>query len=208
MSQTKIKILATALTLFNRHGLPSVSQHKISDELGISPGNLTYHFRQKDDIVEALYFDMVTEMNELFEDAKTEPAGINDFIEITDRMFRLMMKYRFIFIDIIYLLRNNAAIASDCQKVFAIRKEQFLDTIEQLVKKEVLREEKLPREYDYFFRRLELLTDFYLPASELTGEYSENMSSADFRKQVIYSIYPYLTPKGLKELPEEFRALK
>jgi AcrR family transcriptional regulator len=53
--RTQARILATALDLYNRFGEPNVSTSSIASALGISPGNLHYHFATKDSITEALF---------------------------------------------------------------------------------------------------------------------------------------------------------
>lgn len=50
----KQDILDTALRLFNERGYNAVSMRAIAQALGISVGNLTYHYKRKEDLVEAL----------------------------------------------------------------------------------------------------------------------------------------------------------
>src|SRR5699024_11767846 len=53
-ASTRQQILATAERLFGEKGYHNVSMRAISSELGISVGNLTYHFPRKADLANAL----------------------------------------------------------------------------------------------------------------------------------------------------------
>ena len=53
--RTAERILEVTLELFNRFGEPNVSTTLISAELNISPGNLYYHFGNKDEIVNEIF---------------------------------------------------------------------------------------------------------------------------------------------------------
>ena len=56
--KTRDKIINTAIHLFNDQGTKSVSTNHIAAAAGISPGNLYYHFRNKEDIIRAIFEQM------------------------------------------------------------------------------------------------------------------------------------------------------
>lgn len=56
--KTRDKIINTAIQLFNAQGTKAVSTNHIATAVGISPGNLYYHFRNKEDIIRAIFEQM------------------------------------------------------------------------------------------------------------------------------------------------------
>jgi AcrR family transcriptional regulator len=52
---TKSRILDAALALFNERGTSNVTTNHIAEALGMSPGNLYYHYRNKAEIVRGLF---------------------------------------------------------------------------------------------------------------------------------------------------------
>jgi AcrR family transcriptional regulator len=58
--KTRDKIINTAIHLFNDQGTKTVSTNHVAAAAGISPGNLYYHFRNKEDIIHAIFEQMDT----------------------------------------------------------------------------------------------------------------------------------------------------
>lgn len=61
-NNTKNKIVQTALQLFNDQGTRAVTTNHIAAAAGISPGNLYYHFRNKDEIIRTIFTEIVTDL--------------------------------------------------------------------------------------------------------------------------------------------------
>ncbi|WP_347070130.1 TetR/AcrR family transcriptional regulator [Flavobacterium sp. WV_118_3] len=202
MNKTKKKILEAALQLFNTYGLPNVSQRKISDHLGISPGNLTYHFKKKENIEEALYFDLVNWISEEFRQMGEKEVSLQNLITFVDSFFVTIYAYRFVYLDIVHLMRNNDVISAHYKQLIISRKLQFLRMIEQFIDSGLFREAELPDEYEMLYKRIQIILDFYLSAEEITENAIGYRPMGNHTLLFMHSIYPYLTLKGKKQFQE------
>ena len=106
--RTRERILETALALFNRHGAPQVTTADIADEMNISPGNLYYHFDNKDEIVFELYTQYEAGVLPLYADRGGRPLDVDDLWLWLHLLFEAMWKYRFLYRDLDQLTSQNA----------------------------------------------------------------------------------------------------
>ncbi len=104
--RTAERILDTSLELFNRFGEPNVSTTLISAELGISPGNLYYHYPAKEELITKLYDRYDLALTELLQ-AADDVTDVEDAWFFFHTLFELIWSYRFLYRDLNDLLSNN-----------------------------------------------------------------------------------------------------
>ncbi|MEO7114482.1 MAG: TetR/AcrR family transcriptional regulator, partial [Caldimonas sp.] len=104
--RTAERILDTSLELFNRFGEPNVSTTLISAELGISPGNLYYHYPAKEELITKLYDRYDLALTELLQAAE-DVGDVEDAWFFIHTLFELIWSYRFLYRDLNDLLSNN-----------------------------------------------------------------------------------------------------
>jgi len=104
--RTAERILETTLDLFNRFGEPNVSTTLISSELGISPGNLYYHYPAKDELINALLDRYEVAVSEVLQSARGI-TQIESAWAFFVSQFDLMWRYRFLYRDLNDLLCRN-----------------------------------------------------------------------------------------------------
>ena len=105
--QTRERILDTSLAMFNVQGEPNVTTNHIADELGISPGNLYYHFRNKDDIVEQLFSRYEARIDDALLVPEDRLPNLEDIWLQLHLVFECMWAYRFLYRDLVDILARN-----------------------------------------------------------------------------------------------------
>ncbi len=108
--RTRERILETSLALFNRHGASHVTTADIADEMNISPGNLYYHFRNKDDIIGELYAAYEARVAPLLADPGERHVDVEDLWLLLHLLFEHMWAYRFVYRDLDEIAAHNRRI--------------------------------------------------------------------------------------------------
>ena len=110
--RTRQRILETALLLFNRLGEPNVTTADIAGEMEISPGNLYYHFRNKDEIIAELFAGFARRLDDLLTWPQGRGAGVEDLWLLLHLLFEAMWDHRFLFRDLDEILSRNRSVAT------------------------------------------------------------------------------------------------
>ncbi len=114
--RTAQRILEVTLELFNRFGEPNVSTTLISAEMGISPGNLYYHYPAKDELINSLFDAFERSLRELLR-AANDIRNVEDAWLFLHMLFELIWQYRFLYRDLNDLLSKNRRLETHFQEV-------------------------------------------------------------------------------------------
>lgn len=104
---TKDFILETAVGLFNEQGTAAVSTNHIAEAAALSPGNLYYHFKNKEDIIRAVLDRMHEEWNEVYVVPTDASFDLDVLRTALQRNFELLWRYRFFYRELGALVRRD-----------------------------------------------------------------------------------------------------
>lgn len=116
--KTKDRIVQASRELFNDFGVHAITTNHIAAHLGISPGNLYYHFRNKEDIIRSIYANYVDQMNASFIVDHNEMMTLSQIAAYAEQVIINQWEYRFFYSGITDILQRDDSI-----------KERYLDVI-------------------------------------------------------------------------------
>ncbi len=137
--QTREKILDASLSMFNERGEPNVTTNHIADEISISPGNLYYHFRNKDDIVDKLFARYETQMDQALLVPQGRLPNLEDVWLQLHLVFECMWAFRFLYRDLVDILSRNRKLKQRFARILDRASVSAAAVLRGLSKAEILR---------------------------------------------------------------------
>ncbi|MBB1268422.1 TetR/AcrR family transcriptional regulator [Shewanella sp. SR44-3] len=115
--KTRDKIVHTSLNLFNEQGERNITTNHIAAFLNISPGNLYYHFRNKEDIISSIFSLYESHLDSGFQLYKTDNVDVPLLIGYFDTMFDTLWKFRFLYANLTDILNRDQSLLKRYQIV-------------------------------------------------------------------------------------------
>ena len=188
---TRQKILDSARELFNVHGYNGVSLQDIAATVGISKGNLTYHFSKKEEIMEELLLE-------------NQPSKLPDKLRTLKDMDDVFLHMQQVVGQHSYYFLYHAQLSQLSPKIAEIQNNSYR-TIRNLLKEAfchfceegLFRKEYFNGEYDCMIDALHMAIAYWGPFSSLQTAIGVNM---EYRRHAWSTIYHLLSEKGRTEL--------
>ncbi|ASJ98398.1 MULTISPECIES: TetR/AcrR family transcriptional regulator [Shewanella] len=120
--KTRDKIVHASLALFNEHGERSITTNHIAAHLGISPGNLYYHFRNKEDIIRSIFKLYEQHLESGFQPYEGKKVDVDLLIGYFDALFYTLWQFRFMYANLVIILSRDEVL----NKEYTVTHEQVL----------------------------------------------------------------------------------
>jgi AcrR family transcriptional regulator len=136
--KTRERILQASLDVFNKYGAPNVTTNHIADELDISPGNLYYHFRNKDEIIYYLFLRFEQQISDALEAPESRALNMEDMWLYLHLVFESIWQYRFLYRDLDNILSRSRKLRMRFKRILERKIATSITICTGLVKADVM----------------------------------------------------------------------
>jgi len=199
---TKDRVVGAAVRLFNERGTAAVSTNHIAEAAGISPGNLYYHYRNKEEIIREIF----ERIDAFWDDAYSLPADraptLGDMRAMVEETFAGLWEYRFFYRELAALTRRDPGI----QERYVKLRERGLSGTEALLRGfvggGVLEEPEDEAAIPELAKTLMLIAEHWLPFAEAGGGAPGPDREREGAALMMRVLRPRLTEESLADLAQ------
>ncbi len=188
--QTKQRILDASLALFNAQGEPNITTNHIADDLEISPGNLYYHFRNKDDIIEQIFVRFEERMDAALAAPADRLPGLEDIWLQLHLVFECISEYRFLYRDIVDILSRNRMLRLRFARILKRASASASAVMRGMVRSGAMRASAA--EIEATATNILVIATFWMNYASVRGDRDENAAIRLGILQVMMLIAPFL----------------
>lgn len=187
----KKAILETALKLFNENNTQSATTNHIAKAMGISPGNLHYHYKNREEIVRLLYIQL---KNETMLSIDELPKNVAELLEHEKTLIQIQWKYRFFFKEMLFLFSRDASLKEIYIKDNIAHRDRISQSMKLL---EASGELSFPnkKSFEFIVDSILMSWQFYASYRETLGDTLDLESVGDVLEHTHCALWPYLTIK-------------
>lgn len=207
---TATKILDTARKLFNEQGVESVSVAQIAEQIGISTGNLTYHFAKKKDMVAAHTETLERSILEILENFPYSGSA-EEFFNSHVALFKTIWEYRFLYNGTTYLMQNNLLDRDQFQSLIDHVYSLVLQQCEYLIENKLMKPVPEPHDVTTLVDCLWWQWLGWLDANQLLPKKDrmsqEQLLESGF-KHMLFLVQPYMHEQFIEQVYAQFDSVE
>jgi AcrR family transcriptional regulator len=196
--RTDEKIIRKAIELYNKKGFANVTSRNIAEQLKISHGNLEYHFKTKEAILDAIYTRMKTEVSGYFSDVDEAMSPFEQLDTLLKKLERFQTKYRFFNLDVIEISRKYPTLKSKIEATVQIRRDQMASFFTLFSKQGYLEPEPHTNFYLRLQHKIRMIITFWM-SQEMIMKNFDPGQEITMRQTIWDLLIAHLTEKGKGE---------
>ncbi len=197
---TKSEIIKRSVTLFNKKGFFNVSIKDITEAMGISPGNFTYHFKRKEYLLSAIQEEI------LGNDIEIKPGNtyvtLFHFEEMFKKFYIIQKRYRFFFLEISYLMAEYPGVMRGYTMATSKRLEDARNLVNHFITSGRLIPESSRIDYTVVIQTLWMTSTFWSARISIMDQKNNPVNENSPMQNLWGILLPYLTEKGYEEYVE------
>ena len=198
-STTRDNLLDRARELFNERGLEAVGVRDLARDLGLSPGNVSYWFAKKQDLVEAL-MEQLAERNARTVRDLGDAADLADLLARHRETFVAQYDYRFLGRAVVHLLETYPDLAARYRATEIERRRGLTTALSAMVGHD-LRADTDERTLARIVATFTLTARFWLGEVRLSFDDAAPDRVIDHYLAVLaHALWPPATPRGRRSL--------
>ena len=179
--------------MFNQKGTSSISTNHIAKELGISTGNLYYHFKNKEEIIRAILEKMIQEWDIVWHvPVSNWQPTLEDLKSIIRCSFQLEWKYRFFYRELIVLMKMDPKLKDRHKQIQVQRMTEQKKFFQYFIETGVLRIPKDQLQVDALLTISWILSNYWLTFLETSGEEISEEKIEQGIQLIMTVIQPYI----------------
>lgn len=201
MATTKEKIIETSIKLFNEKGCLNTSTRHIADELGISVGNLYYHFKNKEEIVIEIYEIFSKKLSSHIHFSILDEDEVFNFEKFINDYFIWETEFKFLRVEISYIYKSFPKVKLALENLLEYRNRQLFYLYKHQQKYGYMKELD-DTELKFTISNIWTIVyhwDIYWILSEQENNCDEKQKLKNGLLNFLYFFKPYMTEKGLEK---------
>ncbi|SFB27493.1 DNA-binding transcriptional regulator, AcrR family [Algoriphagus aquimarinus] len=195
--KTKEKIQLMAIKLFNESGIQTITSRHIAGEMGISHGNLDYHYKNKEELLLAIYEKMRSDLSDNYSIRKENTSPLEHLHLLLLRLEKFQYQYRFFNLDVLEISRSYPQVNTLLQQTFELRKKQMETLLDEFMAEGYLIPTE-PGSMEQIQHIIRIIITFWVSKQEVLTTYKFN-EKGQMTRSIWTIIKPYLNDRGKEE---------